>query len=338
MHSVTCYYRRQDALWAGELVGPERPGCLRLPWSSGRFATRYDRRIAVCIAGAPRVFTRPHVHRSIANMLLKPLVEWVVDVFASLVMLDQRPSSDYDQPDWHATAVNPSVEEVSAALSVLRPRAVVLVNESQAVVNPRCDLNGFLATHTERFMAQWNTIGRCLPLIEAAETTDAFAYTHVIRTRPDLFWALPHAAPDAWQVNVSLMDRRHPQVDWHWVVPRMVAATALRLYARYQACNVSDKARAGSRWVFHAGDNEHMVERVLRAAGAPMRETFFPMLLVRESRWLRSARRAEMCSATYAWLAYNMTCTELYRRAYPLASASAFNTSCSLGCAAEASQ
>jgi len=79
---------------------------------------------------------------------------------------------------------------------------------------------------------------------------------------------------------------------------------------------MSDKARAASRWVFHGGDNEHMVERVLRAAGASLRETFFPMLLVRESRWLRSARRAEMCSSTYARLAYNMTFAELYRRAY----------------------
>lgn len=316
MPIIPCYYRRRDALWAGELMGPERPGCLRLPRPSDQFVTRHDRRIAVCIAGAPRVFTRQHVHRSIADMLLKPLVEWVVDVFASLVMLDQRPPSDYDQPDWHATAVNPSMEEVAVALSVLMTRAVVLVNESRAVVNPQCDLTGFLATHAERFMAQWNTIGRCLPLIQAAEATDAFAYTHVILTRPDLFWALPHPAPDLWPMNASWTDRRHPQVDWHWVVPRAVATSALRLYSRYQACNVSDKARAGSRWVFHGGDNEHMVERVLRAAGAPLRETLFPMLLVRESRWLRSARRAEMCSSTYARLAYNMTCAELYRRAY----------------------
>ena len=145
MPIMACYCRRRDGLWAGELMGPERPGCLRLPRPSDQFVTRHDRRIAVCIAGAPRVFTRQHVHRSIAD--IKLLVEWVVDVFASLVMLDQRPPSDYDQPDWHATAVNPSMEEVAVALSMLMPRAVVLVNESRAVVNSQCDLTGFLA-HT----------------------------------------------------------------------------------------------------------------------------------------------------------------------------------------------
>ena len=159
MPIIPCYYRRRDALWAGELMGPERPGCLRLPRPSDQFVTRHDRRIAVCIAGAPRVFTRQHVHRSIADMLLKPLVEWVVDVFASLVMLDQRPPSDYDQPDWHATAVNPSMEEVAVALSVLMTRAVVLVNESRAVVNPQCDLTGFLATHAERLWLNGTPLG-----------------------------------------------------------------------------------------------------------------------------------------------------------------------------------
>ena len=218
--ATSCWYRVSD-VQHGLPHARDDPDCLRIPPSAPREPARAAdsstsaARIAICVAGAPRTFTRAHVRDSIVAMLLNPLrLDAAVDLYASLVMLDARPPHQYDQPDWSATPISPAAAEVGAALAPLQPRALALVQRSEVPANPRCDLGGYLAApaHAERFMAQWRTLGRCLPLLERAELIDQRGYTHVVRTRPDLYWAAPHPPIASWRANSSLTDSRHPQV------------------------------------------------------------------------------------------------------------------------------
>ena len=113
---------------------------------------REPRRVAVCMAGAARTFTRPHVWRSIGRML-GSLANGTdeqggrgrVDLFASLVLRDVEPKH---QREWAASPVDCDEPAVRAALHELRPRAVSLRNASSSqsvALNPRCPLDGFLA-------------------------------------------------------------------------------------------------------------------------------------------------------------------------------------------------
>jgi len=265
---------------------------------------------------------RQHVHASIARMLVASLNVSSVDVFASLVLVDARSAAlgHEDMPTWLAANVNPNADEIGEAFAELRPRALTIVlngSGTEASVNPRCLLDGYLKARTVRPMSQWRTLSRCLPLISAAEAIDGRAYTQIVRSRPDLFWPVPHPPLTALRPDACYTDSRHPQVDWHAVFPRHVAPTFFGLYRRYEACDSANASDAKWRWVFHVNDNEHMTERVLREPGCPLRQRHLPMLLVRASREQPAARRIEMCHDSYALATFNMSCTLLNELAYP---------------------
>ena len=297
---------------------------------------RKPRHVAVCMAGAARTFTRPVVWRSIGRML-DSLANGTeggrVDLFASLVLRDAEPKH---QREWAATPVDCGEPAVRAALHELRPRAVSIRNAStsQSIsLNPRCPLDGFLAAsegNARRTFGQWLTVGRCVPLIEAAEAQDGMAYTHVVRTRPDLYWAAAHPPLEALSPAVSYWDRRPltpfaegyhgdhppPQVDWHFVAPRAAALAALQLYDRYLACDrAAPPFVAAERALAHEHNSEAMLEASLREYG-PLHSVALPMLLVRDTVSDKGARNLLMCSEAYAKPVFGMGCDALYAAAY----------------------
>ena len=295
------------------------------------------RRVAVCMAGAARTFTRPHVWRSIGRML-DSLANGTegghVDLFASLVLRDAEPKH---QREWAATSVDCGESAVRAALHELRPRAVSIRNASSSqsiTLNPRCSLDGFLAAskgNARRAFGQWRTVGRCVPLIEAAEAQDGMAYTHVVRTRPDLYWAAAHPPLEALSPAVSYWDRRPltpfaegyggghppPQVDWHFVAPRAAALAALQLYDRYLACDrAAPPFVAAERALANEHNSEAMLQASLREYG-PLQSLALPMLLVRDTVRDKGAHNLLMCSEAYAKPVFGMGCDALYAAAYP---------------------
>ena len=290
-------------------------------------------RVAVCMAGAARTLTRPHVRDSIARML-RTLGGARIDLFASLVLRDVEPKR---QQGWAASSVDTNEGAVRAALAKLGARAVVVRNASASgsvAHNPRCPLDGWLAAkpaNERRTFGQWRTVGRCVPLIEAAEAADGVQYSHIVRTRPDLFWAADHPPLGALDPAAAYYDARPltpfaqgwhgekppPQADWHFFAPRAAALAAMRLYDRYLAC---DHAAAPFVASERALAHEHNSEAMLRASllqHGPVRSVALPMLIVRGAARDEGAQNLLMCSAAYAQPTFGMGCDELYRAAYP---------------------
>lgn len=298
-------------------------------------------RLAVCIAGISRTFTRPHVHQSIAAMLEQASAGLHSDTFAALVLEDDAPKPG--QRMWAASPVSSGEQDVRATLSALRVRATDLRTASGAdgvALNLRCPLDGFIGAteaNARRAMAQWRTVGRCVPLIERAEDEDGTQYDYILRTRPDLFWAAAHPplrslllSSTAGQSAAFWDDRPltpfaegfhgekpPPQADWHFLAPRPAGLATLRLYDRYIACNGSAPPfRAPVGAVVHEHNSEVMLEASLRAHG-PLLSVSLPMLLVRKSSAEPAARSLLMCSDGYAARVFGMSCAGLYERAYP---------------------
>ena len=170
-----------------------------------------------------------------------------------------------------------------------------------------------------------------MPLIEAAEAQDGMAYTHVVRTRPDLYWAAAHPPLGALSPAVSYWDRRPltpfaegyggghppPQVDWHFVAPRAAALAALQLYDRYLACDrAAPPFVAAERALANEHNSEAMLQASLREYG-PLQSVALPMLLVRDTVRDKGAHNLLMCSEAYAKPVFGMGCDALYAAAYP---------------------
>ena len=335
--AVRCGYPPGQPRYTCSCDGRDDDASLREPTQLTPTPARRPRRVAVCMAGAARTFTRPHVWRSIGRML-DSLANGTeggrVDLFASLVLRDAEPKQ---QREWAATPVDCGEPALRAALHELRPRAVSILNASSSqsiTLNPRCSLDGFLAAskgNARRAFGQWLTAGRCVPLIEAAEAQDGIAYTHVVRTRPDLYWAAAHPPLEALSPAVSYWDRRPltpfaegyhgdhppPQADWHFIAPRAAALAALQLYDRYLACDrAAPPFVATERALAHEHNSEAMLQASLSEYG-PLHSVALPMLLVRDTVRDKGARNLLMCSEAYAKPVFGMRCDALYAAAYP---------------------
>jgi hypothetical protein len=320
---MACWYDRARA-----------PGCPDLPDAPSQPLPDGREMVAVCLVGAARTLSRPHVHRGIATHLLKALRAARADVFAVLKLHDAAPKQD---ANFNFPAVDDSAGGVTVALASLRPRAVMLDDGGGAPpVNPHCGLAGYLASwkHVERALSQWRPLGRCLDLVEEAEARDRATYSRVLRTRPDLLWIRSHP-PLSRLANASIAyaDARRPQLDWHYVLPRAGAAAVLRLYerctplpaphcARLRALpdrrlrRASDRACDGALTVFGGlVDAEQVVTNALAEAGCGVHyvRLGLPFVIVRASR----PEHDVFCDDARDTKMFRMPCDEMEALAYP---------------------
>ena len=206
-------------------------------------------RTALCLAGNARTFTRPHVHASITDKLVRSL-NTTLDVFAAFSLEDdglevQYPGGARNSP------VAAAASAVGPAFAVMQPRVLKLYTSiSLSDINHRCALGKHLTIHVRKWMGQWHKISECFGLVMQAELHDRQQYEWVIRSRLDLFWFQPH--PSIEQLvprgaSFAAFWHQYPRgdlgrgnavlgMDMHFAVPRQSAASIFRLYDRYLAC------------------------------------------------------------------------------------------------------
>ena len=218
-------------------------------------------RVGLCLAGHPRTFTRPHVYNSIRSNLIGGL-NARVDVVAIM-------SLAYLPPKLHGWASPPSDSAVSTtalqkALAAIRPRAVVLDNDSGGGgagygtgLNPRCATpHGFMGSdahgsgqHVMRTVAQPASWSACLDLLEGFEREDGARYAFVVRSRPDAWWFRPHPAASCLSPRVIYV---HDWLDMHFVLPREAAPAIMRgMLHEYTNCNATFPHAALEAWLRH---------------------------------------------------------------------------------------
>ena len=279
---------------ACDAIAPSKPHC------------NERQRVAVCLSGSPRTFVRQHVHRSIANHLIRGL-KAQVDVFAVMQLGDIEPKND-SAVGGHANRIDSSRRLVASALARLAPRAVVLEegNGSNEMayglsVNSACHPRGYMGETTNQLLrsvaqpAAWRT---CFELMERAERTDGSLYDWVVRTRPDIFWFYPHPP-------VCVLDPQtiyaHFWVDFHFVLPRRVAEPIMHGMAEeYQRCKgpfphnmLEGWLRSTLNAVAHGGPSGRLACLPSNRSrnGVGLNTLLLPMALVRndtaslESRW-----------------------------------------------------
>lgn len=219
------------------------------PVSSTPACTAHEgQRAAICLTGSPRTFTRPHVVRSIASHLVGGL-KAAADVFAVL-----RPRDAAGKDGWAAQprlSVNDG--ELASALAVLSPRMVWLDthDEAQAYglrLNENCSTNGFMTSRQNlmRSVAQPAAWQRCMHMVRRAERNDSARYSHVIRTRPDLYWFWPHPPLCTLRADYIYV---HRWLDWHFVLPRPIASRVLSMVDEYKTCQGDFRHRSLESWL-----------------------------------------------------------------------------------------
>ena len=171
----------------------EAPEPAREPMPIG---ARGGARVAVCVAGMLRTFTRPMVWRSLHEYVLD---RGRIDLFAVLGMA----GGDATQSNRQGMEGPQAVE---AMLTALRPRRTRFVNWEPPP--PPCDVGG-LGKH--RQFSKWAMCADLVPLDGR--------YDFLLRTRPDVVWRAPlHLASLAARVPAE--DIVLTKYDWHMLWPR----------------------------------------------------------------------------------------------------------------------
>ena len=249
-------------------------------WANTSFLGPADspHRVAVCVVGTARTFVRPHVHGSLRRRVIDVLARRaaVVDVFA---VMSQRDAAPKGQAGWDAASVDVTRAQLATALAAVAPRATGLFEPE-----PSADL-------AERAALQARHWRWCGALVARAERADGGGYTHVVKTRPDLFWFADHpdlarfAQPDASFFQPTFSRSKPWLCDWHFLATGPRAARALlRLRAE------GDDARDGTAFGASGCAECELAEvaaalaAALAPRGAVQRNWTFPALPVRMSR------------------------------------------------------
>ena len=286
------------------------------------FVSRMSPRVALCLAGHPRTFTRPHVHGSILQNLVGGL-GGEVDVFAVLGIGDANPKQQ--QKKWQAPSVAFDEHALTLALDSLRPRSVVRTNSSWLRPNPACKSSPtkFMEHNLERVLAQpasWATCYQELSRLEGL-SDPPFRYEWVVRTRPDLFWLDRH--PSVWQLR-GMRARAAPRMaspvgdrrtreqrgqgklalimnqwpcDQHFALPRAAARSIMEGMARGYAAGCP--TGSFERWPNLESWLLASLNATANALGAPLVQFSFPFAVVRNSSLAPSAR--EFCQRGEAY-------------------------------------
>ena len=203
---------------------------IRGPWVEPS-ATCRSKRVAVCLVGLPRTFSRSHVQQSIVQRLVGGLRahSQTVDVFAVF---------NVDPPGHGAlNDAEPATDEagVATGLKALRVRHVERVtNGGQWLTHSlhnysRCEFGtdwGFrvFAGRSISQMAAW---ARCYAAILEAEMADDQRYDWVVQARPDMVWVAP-LPPLCASGRAAASAIEHPgHRDHFFALPRSAARVVL---------------------------------------------------------------------------------------------------------------
>ena len=232
-------------------------------------------RVAVCVVGTARTFVRPHVHGSLRRRVIDVLARGaaVVDVFAVMSLRDAAPKG---QAGWDAASVDVTRAQLAAALAAVAPRATGLFEPE-----PSADL-------AERAALQARHWRWCGALVARAERADGAAYTHVVKTRPDLLWFADHpelarfAQADASYFQPTFSRTKPWLSDWHFLATGPSAARALLLRAEKDANGAAFGASGCAECSL--AELAAALAAELAPRGAVQRNWTFPALPVRMSR------------------------------------------------------
>ena len=344
VHAQHREYRLPDYLFSNLWSGG--PGCSAVPTRPPCETTTCDacrdQRVALCLTGSPRSFVRPHVYSAFKSHLIGGLDASTTDVFVvtRLEDADRKVQEVHNHSRQDATR-----EQLVRALAPLRPRAVSLDsgNPSQRVYgvryNERCSHNssgfiGFSRDHIMRSVAQPASWTACMGMVEAAERMDRRRYDWVIKSRSDLFWyaAHPHVCSlTRGYIHTNMYDT---WLDHHFVLPRRVALSIMRLADAYESCDgtfayttVEDwlRARMLNETRLNADDMPQCVELVNQTTRSKHRPynvssvagvttVGFPFVLLRNSSFEpdanRMARKSCMPYATLDGKSMEALCEE----------------------------
>ena len=268
-------------------------------------------RVAVCLTGHPRTFSRTHVHGSIRELLVNGLRRHsrTVDVFAVFGRGDAPLKSPRDP--WRVSTVESDRDSINRALESIGTREVIWVNEPWLKPNRACRIVTAAARMLlERGIAQpaaWET---CYGLIEKAEAADGVQYDFVVRARPDTWWYAPHPPPCHMrgaratqqphggtpvcpiQMHKHPCDRRNGYTDHYFAMPRAAAEAVMRGIARmYLECNSTLPYTRLEDWV-----GATMLKET-QAHGLPaVQHPVLPFVLVRNDSTEPSARTLCRCT------------------------------------------
>ena len=243
-------------------------------------------RVAICLSGTPRTFTRPHVFHSFTEKFLGGLGDAMVDVFA-VMQLEDAPSKEQRQYV-SSTQVNVIADDISRAISPLSPSAIVLESQedSNALVNKRCNVTkGFMSmsdSNLVRSIAQPANWESCWREITRAEANSIAQYDWVIRSRFDVWWFAAHPP-------LAIFDRDRVTIhkfkeDWHTVMPRAHAEAVMRgMIASYRSCD--------GAWGRPGYMEGWLLWQVKRYTGHRPVEVDFPNVVVRQTAAEPTARK-----------------------------------------------
>ena len=194
---------------------------------------------AACVAGNARTFTDPRNYESLKHNLLDALGANTT-VFLYLKLKDDlKPKEFVGYTPSHAGTDNHTVHSrLRDAIHALKQSYKVVVKLEHATVPVRLNgaCNWMRGNPTALAnVGQLQTNEMCYSMITEYEEKHQVAFTHVLKTRPDLAW--PTAAhPWCMLVQEAAYASSPMPADWFLLVPRAVATSMLKLHSRYQAC------------------------------------------------------------------------------------------------------
>ena len=274
----------------------------RIPAAQASCGTRPPPRVAVILAGTPRTFLRPHVHRSIRSNLIGGL-QTRADVFAVFGLREPPAKAGWRAVPRHAFQA--TRRELAQALAAVDPRAIALdeqpvesLNEKTSAtsaygerLNPLCSTSaGFMGQdshhqrgeHALRVIAQPASWGVGWRLVELAERRDGGRRYHwVVRTRPDAWWFARHPAACALRLPTIYLN---DVVDMHFVLPRAIAAKIMvGMSNEYRSCRgrFAHDHGALETWLRDVVHANAVQPTGAIAGGVRVTQVLFPFALVR---------------------------------------------------------
>ena len=160
-------------------------------------------KIALCVVGSLRTFLLPPVYTSIHNHLVLPHPPGTVDVYLFLTTHHTGRCNEEGPVDSECSAV-----PLSTAQTLLRPVHTALNPHPSncAYLNFRGQCCGERGSLTESSFIQLGAVDACFALA----ASKGAAYTHCVRTRPDLYigspvpawvWAAKHSGWTVWTMD-----------------------------------------------------------------------------------------------------------------------------------------
>ena len=264
-------------------------------------------RVAVCLIGGTRTFTRPHVSANVRSTIVS--LSETVDVFAVVSPSDVEPKKQWN---WgFRTLPTSSAEVVMQSLSTLgngggvNLRSVVLYNATQwaeQTINHDCKFpeKSWMSSEADagRVAAQLRAWSTCMETVVATEKNEGFRYSRVVKLRPDAFWLRPPAPVCVREDQV--LTNAFPFQDNFFDLPRKLAEPVmLGMYRTYTNCRIWHNHGGGLfKWLI-----ETLTPLCVRIpslssslAGCRIVEQQQPFTLVRNSRTEPSAN--QLCCMT----------------------------------------